>query len=55
MDLTLCPHCNKRMKAVATTDGRTGLQCLPCERAELLTADTAKWAAASKAPPTKAA
>jgi uncharacterized protein YbaR (Trm112 family) len=34
MDLTRCPKCRKRMKAVATSDGRTGLQCLRCDKAD---------------------
>jgi tRNA(Ile2) C34 agmatinyltransferase TiaS len=54
MDATHCPHCKKRMKAVATSDGRTGLQCLACEIDPLKT-DAVKWAASALAAPTKAA
>jgi tRNA(Ile2) C34 agmatinyltransferase TiaS len=35
MDTTRCPHCNKRMKVVATSDGRTGFQCLQSIRLTL--------------------
>ncbi len=41
MDLTRCPKCRKRMKAVATSDGRTGLQCLRCENADQFKAEGA--------------
>jgi tRNA(Ile2) C34 agmatinyltransferase TiaS len=34
MDATRCPRCNERMKVVATSDGRTGFQCLQCEMAD---------------------
>ncbi len=53
MDLTRCPHCRKRMKAVATSDGRTGLQCLRCEKADQFKAEAAKGV--PLVPPTKAA
>lgn len=61
MDLTKCPHCKKRMKAVATSDGRTGLRCLRCDKVEPLKkvdplkADAAKWADDPLTSPTKAA
>jgi len=42
MDATRCPHCNKRMKVVATSDGRTGFQCLQCDKADLLHTDAVK-------------
>ncbi len=55
MDLTRCPHCKKRMKAVATSDGRTGLQCLRCDEVDPLTADAAKRVDASPVVSTEAA
>ena len=55
MDLTLCPHCRKRMKAVATSDGRTGLVCLQCDKADLLQDETVKWANRPMTARTKAA
>jgi tRNA(Ile2) C34 agmatinyltransferase TiaS len=55
MDATRCPHCKKRMKAVATSDGRTGLQCLVCDKIDPLKTDAVKWAASALAAPTKAA
>jgi phage FluMu protein Com len=62
MDPTRCPHCNRRMMAVATPDGRTGLKCLQCDKVDplktdtvKLKTDTVKWADSPLAPPTKAA
>jgi tRNA(Ile2) C34 agmatinyltransferase TiaS len=55
MDPTRCPHCTKRMKAVATSDGRTGLQCLECDKIDPLKTDAVKWAASALTAPTKAA
>jgi tRNA(Ile2) C34 agmatinyltransferase TiaS len=55
MDATRCPHCNKRMKVVATSDGRTGFQCLQCDKVDPLQTDAVKWAASPLAAPTKAA
>ena len=55
MDLTLCPHCRKRMKAVATSDGRTGLVCPRCDKVDLLQNDAVKWANGPLTAPTKAA
>jgi hypothetical protein len=55
MDATRRPHCNKRMKAVATPDGRTGFQCLQCDKADPLQTDAVKGAASPLAAPTKAA
>jgi tRNA(Ile2) C34 agmatinyltransferase TiaS len=55
MDSTRCPRCSKRMVAVATADGRTGLRCLQCDEIDPLTTDAAKWADSPLAPPTKAA
>jgi hypothetical protein len=44
MDLTRCPRCSRRMKAVATDDGKTGLRCLQCDEVDPLKTDAAKWA-----------
>jgi DNA-directed RNA polymerase subunit M/transcription elongation factor TFIIS len=55
MDPTRCPHCNRRMMAVATSDGRTALQCLQCDKADPLKTDAVKWADSPLASPTKAA
>jgi phage FluMu protein Com len=44
MDATRCPHCNRRMKAVTTTDGRTDLKCLRCDEVDPLQTDAVKWA-----------
>jgi hypothetical protein len=44
MDDNRCPHCNKRMMAVSTKDGRTGLQCLKCDKVDPLETDAVKWA-----------
>jgi tRNA(Ile2) C34 agmatinyltransferase TiaS len=55
MDATRCPHCNLRMKVVASSDGRTGFQCLQCYKAEPLQADAMKEAGSPFAAPTKAA
>jgi tRNA(Ile2) C34 agmatinyltransferase TiaS len=55
MDATRCPHCNKRMKVVATSDGRTDFQCLQCDKVDPLQTDAVKWAASPLAAPTKAA
>jgi len=55
MDLTRCPHCNKRMQAVTTADGRTGLQCLRCDEADSLKADAVDRTGAFQRAPTKAA
>jgi hypothetical protein len=43
MDASRCPHCNKPMKAVMTKDGRTGLQCLSCDKVDQLETDAVKW------------
>jgi tRNA(Ile2) C34 agmatinyltransferase TiaS len=42
MDPTRCPHCSRRMVAVATADGRTGLRCLQCDEIDPLTTDVNK-------------
>jgi hypothetical protein len=42
MDATRCPHCNKRMKVVASSDGRTGFQCLQCDEVDPLPTDAVK-------------
>jgi phage FluMu protein Com len=55
VDATRCPHCNKRMKAVATSNGRTGLKCLRCDEVDPLKIDAVKWAASPLIPPTKPA
>jgi phage FluMu protein Com len=55
MDATRCPHCNRRMMAVATSDGRTGLKCLQCDKVDPFKTDTVKWADSPLAAPTKAA
>jgi hypothetical protein len=55
MDATRCPHCTKRMKAVATPDGRTGLRCLECDKIDPLKNEAAKSAASALISPTKAA
>jgi tRNA(Ile2) C34 agmatinyltransferase TiaS len=55
MDATRCPHCNERMKVVATYDGRTGFHCLQCDKADPLQTDIMKWAASPLAAPTKVA
>jgi phage FluMu protein Com len=55
MDPTRCPHCNRRMMAVATSDGRTALQCLQCDKVDPLKTDAVKWADSPLASPTKAA
>jgi tRNA(Ile2) C34 agmatinyltransferase TiaS len=55
MDTTRCPHCNKRMKVVATPDGRTGFQCLSCDEVDPFKADAVKRAASPLATPIKAA
>jgi tRNA(Ile2) C34 agmatinyltransferase TiaS len=39
MDATRCPHCNERMKVVATSDGRTDFQCPRCDMADPLRTD----------------
>jgi phage FluMu protein Com len=52
MDASRCPHCNKPMTAVMTKDGRTGLQCLRCDKVDLQS-ETAKWV--DPRPGTKAA
>jgi tRNA(Ile2) C34 agmatinyltransferase TiaS len=44
MDATRCPHCKRRMKAVATKDGRTDLKCLKCDELDPLETDAARWA-----------
>src|SRR5271169_6435867 len=43
MDPTRCPHCNRRLKAVVTDDGRTGLECLKCDAAKPLQTDATRW------------
>jgi hypothetical protein len=53
MDPTRCPHCNRRMMAVATSDGRTALQCLQCDKVDPLKTDAVKWADSPLASPTK--
>jgi tRNA(Ile2) C34 agmatinyltransferase TiaS len=50
-----CPQCNKRMKAVLATSGRTDFQCLQCDKIDPLKTDAVKWAAGPLATPTKAA
>ena len=55
MDATRCPQCDKRMKVVATSDGRTGFQCLQCDKANPLATDAVKLAERPSAAPTKAA
>ena len=44
MDAGRCPQCNARLKAVVTSDGRTGLQCLKCDQVDPLETDAVKWA-----------
>jgi hypothetical protein len=41
---TRCPQCNECMKVVATSDGRTGFQCLQCDKAAPLQTDAMKGA-----------
>jgi len=53
MDQSRCPHCNQPMKAVTTKDGRTGLQCLRCDKVDQLETDAVKWD--DRRPGTKAA
>jgi tRNA(Ile2) C34 agmatinyltransferase TiaS len=55
MDSTRCPRCSRRMKAVATADGRTDLRCLQCDEVDPLKTGAAKWADSPLASPTKAA
>ena len=55
IDATRCPHCNKRMKVVATSDGRNGFQCLHCDKVDPLQTDAVKWAASALGAPSKAA
>jgi tRNA(Ile2) C34 agmatinyltransferase TiaS len=55
MDPTRCPQCNRRMIAVATSDGRTGLKCRQCDKVDPLKTDSVNWADSPLAPPTKAA
>ena len=55
INATRCPHFNKRMKVVATSDGRTGFQCLQCDKVDPLKTDAVKWAASTLCAPTKAA
>jgi tRNA(Ile2) C34 agmatinyltransferase TiaS len=55
MDPTRCPRCSRRMKAVATADGRTGFKCLHCDEVDPLQTDAVKWADSPLASPTKAA
>ena len=55
MDPTRCPRCEKRMKAVATSDGRTGLQCPRCDKVDRLNVEVVKRADPSLTIPTKAA
>lgn len=47
MDASRCPRCNKRMKAVMTGDGRTGLKCMKCDEVDPLHTDALKWAESS--------
>jgi tRNA(Ile2) C34 agmatinyltransferase TiaS len=42
MDPTRCPRCSRRMKAVATADGRTGFKCLHCDEVNSLQTDAVK-------------
>jgi hypothetical protein len=44
----------KRMKVVAASDGRTGFQCLQCDKVGPLKTDAVKWAASPLAAPTRA-
>jgi tRNA(Ile2) C34 agmatinyltransferase TiaS len=55
MDPTRCPHCNKRMKVVLGSDGRTDFQCLQCDKIDPLKTDAVKWADSPLAVVTKAA
>jgi tRNA(Ile2) C34 agmatinyltransferase TiaS len=55
MDITRCPRCNRRMVTVATFNGRTGFQCLQCEKIDPLKADAVKWTESILDSPTKAA
>jgi hypothetical protein len=43
------------MRAVATSDGRTGFKCLHCDEVDPLQTDAVKWADSPLASPTKAA
>ena len=55
MDATRCPHCNERMKVIGTSDGRTGFQCLQCDKADPLRTNAMKGAFRPLTVPTKAA
>jgi phage FluMu protein Com len=50
-----CPKCNKRMKAVLSTNGRTEFKCLLCDMVDPLTTDAVKWAESPLAEPIQAA
>jgi tRNA(Ile2) C34 agmatinyltransferase TiaS len=50
-----CPRCNKRMKTVLGSNGRTEFQCLECDKVDPLKTDAARWAESALAAPTKAA
>jgi tRNA(Ile2) C34 agmatinyltransferase TiaS len=55
MDATRCPRCSIRMMPVATSDGRTGLKCLQCDKVDPLKTEAVKWADSPLTPPTQAA
>ena len=52
MDATRCPQCNKRMKVVATADGRTGFECVKCDQIDPIKTEALKWAASTSVAPT---
>jgi len=55
MDTTRCPRCNTRMKVVTMSDGRTGFQCLRCDKIDPLETDAVEWATGSLSAPTLSA
>lgn len=44
MDMTRCAQCNRRMKVVSRTDGRTDFKCPKCDEIDPLHTDAVQWA-----------
>jgi len=49
-----CPLCNRRMKTVLGSTGRTEFQCLDCDKVDPMKTDAVKWAESPLAAPVKA-